>query len=155
MRTTSRIRLLIILMGLVLFTGCVIRMGYGRITAAPKEKTIEGLLENWKDFDVYYSGLNPDRPSGLMFDPKHDDRELIGKRWEPVHDREAIERIVMWLGVNDVFQPRLLRILGPEQVLYGYVYTGWNQVVARSVDVRTMYVMGLPAPLPEEKMVTR
>ncbi|MCF8062299.1 MAG: hypothetical protein K9M82_07275 [Deltaproteobacteria bacterium] len=141
-----------ILLALALGTaaGCLARFGYGSIQAAPQDKSIQDLVSNWQDYHVSYSGLHPGQPSGLMFDPRYDDRELSGKRWLPVQDRETLDEIVMWLRQNDTYRPRLLRLMGPEGVLYGYVYTGWHQVVARAVDTRTMYVFDLPAPLPDE-----
>ncbi len=152
MKFPSRVlALAVVVSALALAAGCITRIGYGRISPATPDKTIDDLVEDWRNYHVYYSGLNQDRPSGLMFDPRHDDRELMGNRWEPVNDRATLDKIVMWLRANDSFKPRLLRIIGPEQVLYGYVYTGWNQVVARAVDMRSMHVLGLPTPLPENR----
>ncbi len=146
-RTMAAVACLLVLM---VFAGCATRFGYGRITPASGDKSIEDLLSQWQDYHVYYSGLHPGQPSGLMFDPRHDERELEGKRWYPVRDRDTLDEVARWLRHNDTYPPKLLRLVGPEQVLYGYVYTGWNQVVARAVDTRTMLVLGLPAPLPDE-----
>lgn len=142
---------IILVLALCTAVGCLSRFGYGSIRQAPEDKSIQNLVSNWKDYHVSYSGLHPGQPSGLMFDPRHDDRALKGERWYPVRDRATIEEIVMWLQQIDAFPPRLLRLLGPEGIVYGYVYTGWNQVVARAVDTHTMYVFDLPAPLPDDK----
>lgn len=151
MRYTARtLVMLVCIPALITSAGCITRLGYGRITPAPENKSIEDFVDNWRDYHVSYAGLHPGQPSGLMFDPRYDEQELRGKRWRPVHDRETLEEIVMWLRQNDTYPPELLRIIGPEQVVYGYVYTGWNQVVARAVDTQAMYVLDLPSPLPEE-----
>ncbi len=151
MRTLLRV-LTAVVLALVLCAaaGCLSRFGYGSIRPAPEDKSIQDLVSNWKDYHVSYSGLHPGQPSGLMFDPRHDDRELKGDRWYPVQDRATVEEIVMWLQRYDLHPPRLMRLVGPEQILYGYVYTGWTRVVARAVDNKTMYVLGLPAPLPSD-----
>lgn len=145
-RTVAAISCLLLL---TVFAGCATRFGYARITPTG-DKSIEDLVAQWQNYHVSYSGLHPGQPSGLMFDPRNDEREIEGKRWYPVQDRATLDEIVMWLRQNDTYPPDLLRLVGPEQVLYGYVYTGWNQVVARAVDSRTLFVLGLPAPLPDE-----
>jgi hypothetical protein len=145
--------LAVIITAFAALPGCAVQLGYGRVSPAPEDKTIQELVDNRHDFHVYYSGLHTGRPSGLMFDPRHDDRELTGKLWEPVTDRATLDEIVMWLGFHDHYKPGIFEITGPEKVLYGYVYTGWNHIVARSVDAHTMYVMGLPAPLPDHVKV--
>lgn len=152
MRTLLRVLTAVTLvLALCTAAGCLSRFGYGSIRPAPQDKSIQDLVSNWKDYHVYYSGLHPGQPSGLMFDPRYDDQALKGERWYPVQDRATLDEIVMWLQQIDAFPPRLLRLLGPEGILYGYVYTGWNQVVARAVDTHTMYVFDLPAPLPDDK----
>ncbi len=132
-----------------LLGGCATRFGYGHIALARDGRTVSDFLDNWLDYQVYYSGLYVNRPSGLMFDPRHDDRELKGKNWRPVTDRETLHEIVTWLERNDRYRPRLMRVVGPDHVVYGHIYTGWHHVVARAVDTHTMYVMDLPSPLPE------
>jgi hypothetical protein len=151
MRTSLRaLTAITLVLALCTAAGCLSRFGYGSIRPAPEEKSIQSLVSNWRDYHVSYSGLNPGQPSGLMFDPRHDDRELKGERWYPVRDRETLDEILMWLRAHDLYPPRLLQLIGPEQILYGYVYTGWPRVVVRAVDTQTMYVLGLPAPLPSD-----
>lgn len=133
-----------------LMAGCVTNFGYGRIQAADRGNSVQDLVNNWQDYHVTYSGLYVNRPSGLMFDPKHDDRELVGNNWRPVQDPATLNEILSSLESNDIYRPRLLRILGPDRTLYGYVYTGWHHVVARPVDPRVMRVLDLPAPLPDD-----
>lgn len=126
------------------YQGCVAYWGYGEVKPAHKDSpNIKDLMENWQDYHVRFSGLSIDNPSGLMFDPKRDQKELTGKYWRPVTERATLERIVMWLEAKGSSQPRLLRIIGPDRILYGYVYTGRTQVVSRAVDEQTMWVMDL------------
>jgi hypothetical protein len=144
MRSLSAIALFIGALAVCAAPGCLARFGYGSIERAPDDKSIQQLMSDWQSYHVSYSGLRPGRPSGLMFDPRHDERELQGKRWEPIRDREVMEEVAMWLQRTDTYPPRLFRLMGPEGVLYGYVYTGWDQVVARAIDNQTMYVTDIP-----------
>ena len=141
----------LLMLALFLTTSCVTYWGYGEVKPAYKSATIKDLAENWEDYDVTYSGLNINHPAGLMFDPKRDQKKLSGKYWRPVKDRAMLDEIIMWLKASDDFQPRLLRIVGPDKILYGYVYTGLTHVVSRAVDEQTMWVMDLPSPITKER----
>ena len=35
-----------------------------------KQVTIDTLIENWKDYNIYYAGLSIKLPLGIIFDPK-------------------------------------------------------------------------------------
>jgi len=134
--------------------GCVTHFGYGRVQLVQHEKTIDELVNNWRNYNVSYSGLGVNQPSAVMFEPKFDEREVVTNNWRPVRDKETLEELVRWLKNNTLYRPRLRRILGPDQVLYAYVYTGWDRVVARAVEPRVMRVLDLPAPLPDDFLVT-
>ena len=130
---------------LILLAGCIAYPGYGRITASGQEATIQELVADWQAYDVTYCGVRPERPLGLMFDPKDDAHRLVGKRWKPIQDAGALEKTLMWLDATDHVPPapRLWRIIGPEGGFFGYLYTGTEPVVMRSVDENTLYVMEL------------
>lgn len=131
------------LMVLLLTAGCLTFPGYGRITAPEGGVTIEDLVRDQGAFHVTYVGVRPERPLGVMFDPKDDEYSLTGKRWKPVQEEGALKEILMWLEATDTIppMPRLWRIIGPKGGFYGYLYTGNDPVVMRSVDENTLYVM--------------
>ena len=128
---------------LLLPSGCVFDSGYGRITAPGQEVTIQDLARDWQAFEVTYCGVRPERPLGLMFDPKDDAYSLTGKSWKPIQDAGSLEKTLMWLEATDHQPPapRLWQLVGPEGAVYGYLYTGTEQVVMRSIDENTLYVM--------------
>lgn len=150
MHAKKLIRYSTIILTLLLFAfGCA--MGhYGRITreyASTSGLSIETLKENWQDYDVYYAGIAEDNPRGIMFDPKSDDRKLTGDRWVRLEDKERVSRVILWLeNMGPELRPYLFRIIGPDQQVYGYIYTQTNNVVSRAVDDKTLFVFDLELP---------
>ncbi|MBA7648984.1 hypothetical protein ES703_56776 [subsurface metagenome] len=124
--------------------GCA---GYGKfvIQSSPGERvSIEELQKNWNDYTIYYSGLSETRPRGIMFDPKHDNRRLVGDQWIKVEDQQMLSKLVSWMQFPKRGYPELYRILGPDDEFYGYLYhNGHRRAVAKVVDDRTMYVYDL------------
>jgi len=128
---------------LLLFSGCLSFPGYGRIARPVENVTLQDLVDNWEAFHVTYCGTRPDRPLGVMFDPKDDPYRLTGKRWKPIQDAGALKETLVWLEATDHIPPvpRLWRIVGPKGGFYGYLYTGNEPVVMRAIDENTLYVM--------------
>lgn len=84
-----------------------------------------------------------------MFDPKKDSKMLTpSDRWTRVEGRESVTEVIRWLQVHNHpnYYLRLYKILGPDDQLYGYLFTGWHHVVFKVVDERTLFVYGLPDP---------
>ncbi len=135
---------------LFLISGCVIG-NYGRITreyAADSGLTLQVLKGNWQDYDVSYAGMAKDNPRGILFDPKKDDRKLRGDRWVELLDEEEISTVILWIENNDPkLRPYLYRLIGPDQQVYGYVYTATNHVVSKAIDDKTLYVFDLDLPV--------
>ena len=55
--------------------------------------TISDLVNNRKNYDVYYAG-SPGRPIGLLFDPKNDGFKLVGDQWTKVEDEATLSSVV-------------------------------------------------------------
>ena len=55
--------------------------------------TISDLVNNRKNYDVYYAG-SPGRPIGLLFDPKNDGFKLVGDQWRQVEDEGMLSSLV-------------------------------------------------------------
>jgi hypothetical protein len=124
--------------------GCA---NYGAIKPAYNEMTIEMLLNNWKDYDVSWTGLSVGEPTALMFDPKDDGKKLVGDIWHPVESKEALVGFVSWLKANQVYYPFVWRILGPDGQFYGYLYSGCKYAVVKPMNETTVWVYGIPATL--------
>ena len=124
--------------------GC---MGYGKLRDVPYEEkaiTIDVLRANWRDYNIYWTGLDVNDPSGIMFDPKGDSRSLTSDNWRKLEDDKNLLNMIEWLQVNRDYPPYLLEIIGPDNQIYGYMYTGWRQGVIKRVDDRTLWVGDLP-----------
>lgn len=133
----------------ILISGC---SGYGKLKyrSQYREKvTIQELIENSDDYHIHYSGYAINNSSGIMFDPKKDGKTLTpSDRWTSVEDRKRVTEVVSWLQLHNHpgYYLRLYKILGPDDQLYGYLFTGWHHVVFKVVDERTLFVYGLPDP---------
>jgi len=82
-----------------------------------------------------------------MFDPKNDDKILTGDKWIKIEDKETLSELIGWIRTYIQFDPRLWRILGPDDQFYGYLFFAWGHVVIKVVDDRTMYMYDLESPL--------
>jgi len=140
---------LIVLVLVFLTSGCSWLKSYGklRLQSGPGHKvTIEELRENWNDYTIYYAGQSVGLPSAIMFDPKKDSKTLLSDKWIKVEDRETVSELISWIQHSTQFYPRLQRILGPDDQFYGYFYSGWDHVLIKVVDERTLWVYDLPIP---------
>ena len=132
-----------------LMYGCA---GYGKVklqSGAGDKVTVQALIENSGDYNIYYSGYSTNNPFGVMFDPKKDDKTLTpSKGWTKVKGQEIVSKIVSEIR-NHAFSwytPRVYRIFDPDDQFYGYLFTGRRHVVAKVVDKKTLFVHRLSAP---------
>ena len=90
----------------------------------------ESGIQESDDYDIYYWGYDLDNASGILFDPKGDAKILkVGSGWEKIEGREAVETVVKWVDFPDFnYTPELYRVLGPDDALFGYLFTGWYHV---------------------------
>ena len=135
-----------------LISGCSTMKGYGKLgfvgTTEPK-MTLDQLVDNWKDYDIYYSGINKDYVYGIMFDPKNDTRKLVGhKWWEPVETLEQLRQSILWMNIFKSFryEPILWKILSPDNQLHGFIYTARYPMIIKVIDNRTLWVDELTFP---------
>lgn len=125
---------------------------YGKIrylTSDDDEITIHTLIENWEDYHIYYAGLGVRLPLGIMFDPKDNDTMLVGDRWKKVENKQTLMEIARWIYPNTQYDPKLSRILGPDDRFYGYLYHSYGSVVLKLIDDRKIYVYNLEEPIEE------
>ena len=84
-----------------------------------------------------------------MFDPKNDTKTLSpSDRWIKIEGVERISEVVNWIKVYDHQgnAPVLRSIHGPDNQLYGYLFTGWYHAVFKVVDEKTLFAYDLPQP---------
>lgn len=137
----------VLLTGLTL--GCSTTTQYGKLgypqTEEPK-MTLDQLLKDWQDYNIYYSGVWEGHIYGVMFDPKNDDRELVGHEWwSPVETQEDLWQMVRLINVYTM-EPQLWKIMSPDDQLHGYLYTLRHPVIVKVIDDQTLWVDDLTFP---------
>jgi hypothetical protein len=138
------------LIGLFLIYGCSWLKSYGKIRVLSRHEekvSIQELEKNWQDYTIYYAGLSVDTAAAIMFDPKNDGKTLIGDRWIKIEDKETLLELIGWIRTYIQFDPRLWRILGPDEQFYGYLFFASDYAVIKAVDDKTMYVYDIESPL--------
>ena len=139
----------IIIISAIIITGC---SGYGKLVIESKneaEVTIEELIKNLDDYDIHYFGYGKKFVSGIIFDPKKDNKKLLpSDMWVEINEQTTISDIVKRIKGSDFprFVPTLYKIVGPDGVFYGYLFTGWSHIVLKKIDDDTLSVYGLDDP---------
>jgi hypothetical protein len=130
-----------------LISGCATFKNYGKIRPQPKaQMTIETLQDKWEDYMVSYSGLSNNDPAAVMFDRKDDDRFLGGDRWTAVEDAPTLSRLIGIMKIWSTPTPKLFKILGPDDHLYGYLYSLRDTAVFKVIDAKRMYAFEIKPP---------
>jgi hypothetical protein len=136
-------------LALILLLGCAAKGGYGklRIQYGRVDKvTIDQLAEQWRDYDIYYAGVRIPSVSAIVFDPKGDDRKLTYHEWwEPVKSSEDLHDLIGGLRVAE-FIPELWQIRGPDNQIYGYMFTAWSHAYIKVIDGKTMWIDDMTLP---------
>ena len=131
-----------------LIVGC---SGYGKTMMVRKGMpvTLDELVAKSDAYNVYYHGNSPSLVSGIIFEPKDDEKSLsLGGMWVQVDDNRVIARIVEEIRRNDFpgYLPAHRQIIGPDNEIYGHIYTGWFHVAIKQLDENTLSVYGLKGP---------
>ena len=104
--------------------------------------SLEVLLRDWQNYNIHYGGTNPDRPIAVIFDPKSDGKNIeVEGRWWSVSDEKAMRDAVGRVNMLQETVPRLWKILGPDDSLYGYAYTPLLRLNMTVVNQNTMRVI--------------
>ena len=145
-----------VLMTLVLvLAGCSTFGGYGQLRtnyAAGDDMTIGILEELWEDYSVYYAGCCGypiEHPSAVMFDPKGDDKQLVGTKWRKIETKYRMSIAVGAIkGSPRIanFYPTVYQIVDPDGGFYGYMYTSWKFVHMEPIGNNSMRVLNIPYP---------
>lgn len=130
-----------------LMSGCA-NYGKFRLESGRIEKmTIQELQENWDNYSIYYADWRGvGWPGGIIFDPKRDDKTLVGDKWMKVEDQETLTQVITSIEGKNGY-PRLYQILGPNDEFYGYMYLGPNlhfvTVTAKVIDSNSLWISDL------------
>ena len=148
MRLKNIYRIVLVIVSVWLICGC---SGFGKLrlpSPSDDKLTLDDLVNNSSDYDIYYWGYDLDNASGIVFDPKGDANILeVGFGWEKIEGREAVATVVKWVDIRDVdYTPTLYRILGPDDAFFGYLFTGWFHVVLKAKAPGVLYLYSIDAP---------
>ena len=129
---------------LTAFVGCMDSGKYGRLRMAGPDMTIDQLLKNRQDYNVYWAGVSENNVNATLFDPKNDDSTFsLQHYWVPINDAAKLSDLVGWLNVFRVEPPSLYRVLGPGEKTFGYLYMLSSSPVIKVVDEKTLYLGNL------------
>ena len=121
-----------------------------RLQSGPSETmTTQQLNTNWKQYNILGTGVEPNVPSAIIFDRKDDDRTIIGDRWWVLQDSQAVSDMIGRIESQTIvgqYYPRLWKMLGPDDYLYGYMLTAWHHATMIIGDDKTMRALDLPMP---------
>ena len=139
-----------------LISGCAWTQQYGKIKH--QYERVEGmnaqvLWENRDNYNIYYAGyygnVSIKHPSAVMFDPKGDDKALVGDKWTKVDNDIRLAKLLRSIEIQESVggpPPKIWSILGPDDQFYGYMFSGWDHIVMKVVDDHTMLVYDIPMP---------
>jgi hypothetical protein len=142
--------LMISLVSLFLIVAGCGSYGKLRLQRGPGETmTIQQLKENWQNYHILATGVEPRVPAAIVFDRKDDGREVIGERWWDLEDYKSVSdtigRIESQISPG-AYYPRLWKILGPDEHLYGYMFTSWDSAVMIVGEDNTLRLLDIPMP---------
>ncbi len=130
-------------------SGCSTVKGYGKLDYPQRTEpkmTLGQLVKNWQDYGVYYSGVWEGYVYGVMFDPKNDERKLVGHEWwAPVETQEDLHQMILRIDAFPA-EPQLWKILSPDDQLHGFIYTFRHPVLVKVIDDQTLWVDELTFP---------
>jgi len=130
--------------GLFAFNGCA---GYGSTNHIDYEQhRLAGIIDDFDDYHVFYSGMSQGLPSGIVFAPEADDKTIARKQWITVEDKEQAEKLVNNLEGYRNYPARLYELTGEDGRPYGYIYTVEKRVVVQQLAPDTIYVQAINSP---------
>ena len=110
---------------------------YVSLSLGEKRSVLEELKKNWQDYDIYCDGPIG-APGAVIFDPKNDDRHLLGYRYVKLLKEDTVRTAIVWIEYQLDFHPSLYRIFDEEKNFYGYVLIARDLPAPRRVDQKTL-----------------
>jgi len=107
------------------------------VSYVEKKKVLEELKKNWQDYNVYCDGP-ASAPGALIFDPKNDDRNLIGYRYIKLSKEDTVRLAIVQIEFQLGYTPSLYKIFDEEKNFYGYVLLAKDLPASSRVDPKTI-----------------
>jgi hypothetical protein len=105
--------------------------------------TLEALLRDWQSYNIHFAGISVEKPVAILFDPKNDGKnlEVEGLRWWSIKDQQTLRDGIGRVNMLQEHLPRIWKVLGPDDSVYGYVYTPAIRLNIVVVNENTMRVI--------------
>jgi len=110
---------------------------YEPLSSGEKKRLLEELKKNWQDYNVYCDGA-ASSPGALIFDPKNDDRNLIGYRYNRLSKEDSVRSAIVQIEFRLDYHPLLYKIYDEDKNFYGYVLLAKDLPVPKRVDQKTL-----------------
>lgn len=110
---------------------------YETVSAKEKKTVLEELKKNWQNYTVYCDGP-ASAPAAVIFDPKNDDRSLVGYRYIKLSKEDSVRLAIVQIEFQLDFVPQLYKIFDEEKNFYGYVLMARDLPAPRQVDPKTI-----------------
>jgi hypothetical protein len=95
MKTKMRFTTVLMLVGLALaLSGCAMYGGARSQMVYDNRITVQELVNDWQNYNLYFTGHGRGHPSAVLFEPKDDGRTIIADRWWRVEQYEILTDLV-------------------------------------------------------------
>jgi hypothetical protein len=102
-----------------------------------RKKILDELKKNWQEYNVYCDGP-ASAPGAVIFDPKNDDRTLVGYRYIKLSKEDSVRLAIVQIEFQLDFVPRLYKIFDEEKNFYGYVLMARDLPAPKRLDPKTI-----------------
>lgn len=133
----------------LILLGCAFTAPVGRLETVPRTEQkgrLDNLMRNWQDYDVYSDGP-VEKTAGVIFDPKDDERNLVGFQWVKVQSKRNVESAVNWITSFVAYNPKLYKVFDEQGKFYGYVFVADYRPIPTRLDERTLMIPKNESPL--------
>ena len=132
---------MIVLLVVLTSTSCSMSQQYGKYALLnPAGITLEELLKDWENYHVYYAGVSVGDVNAILFDPRFDDRQMdVHKWWVEVEDPDTLSDLMGFI-YSKPQTPNLRTIIGPNDQIYGYLFSVWWSVPIKVVNNKTLWI---------------
>jgi hypothetical protein len=120
--------------------GCASSKGaglYEALSSSEKRKVLDEIKKNWQDYTIYCDGPTW-TPGAVIFDPKNDDRNLVGYQYNKLTKEDYVLTAIVWMEYQTNYHPSLYKIFDEEKNFYGYVLVAGDLPVTRRLDQKTL-----------------
>ncbi|MFC1863189.1 hypothetical protein ACFL1Z_04465 [Thermodesulfobacteriota bacterium] len=133
---------LLIVISMVTCSGCASGKRGKLVREGSSAVTVDQLVADWQDYNVYWYGTNFSWVRGILFDPKDDEMVLTAEKWERIDDEETFNKIMTQdLNIRQR-TGRFYRVLGPEDQFFGYLVVTRDHPspITQMIDEKTLNV---------------